>query len=288
MLVITYHPQVLYQTHLKANIKSRVLVKTALSPDTKIPSDGLTSKIFFEMAKYEIEFLDVLNEMNLDQDDLAHISKMLIERLILMVEPKQEFDSKDLAYLNSFILFTEKKLKRKMKIDEILALKLVDFIIQANKLEISQIRFLNLILIRNEGIKSKIQEDENFGTKLQALLIRITGSDQLNEILKLLTLLPIYSDNKTISPNPVWRLRIPCGDLIKLSRAVKCEIFVAFISATGFDHVNIKLPKDFQIAKNILFALTLRKKCPMVQQSTKRVRSFLKLMTRKRVRSPAK
>ena len=55
---------------------------------------------------------------------------MLIESLILMVEQKHEFDSKDLAYLNSFILFTEKKLKREMEIDEILALKLVDFILE--------------------------------------------------------------------------------------------------------------------------------------------------------------
>ena len=47
-----------------------------------------------------------------------------------MVEQKHEFDSKDLAYLNSFILFTEKKLKREMEIDEILALKLVDFILE--------------------------------------------------------------------------------------------------------------------------------------------------------------
>ena len=55
---------------------------------------------------------------------------MLIETLILMVEQKHEFDSKDLAYLNSFILFTEKKLKREMEIDVILALKLVDFILE--------------------------------------------------------------------------------------------------------------------------------------------------------------
>ena len=55
---------------------------------------------------------------------------MLIETLILMLEPKQDFNSKDLAYLNSFILFTEKKIKREMEIDEILALKLVDFILE--------------------------------------------------------------------------------------------------------------------------------------------------------------
>ena len=55
---------------------------------------------------------------------------MLIETLILMVEQKHEFDAKDLAYLNSFILFTEKKLKREMEIDEILALKLVGFILE--------------------------------------------------------------------------------------------------------------------------------------------------------------
>ena len=58
------------------------------------------------------------------------MSTVLIETLILMVEQKHEFDSKDLAYLNSFILFTEKKLKREMEIDEILALKLVDFILE--------------------------------------------------------------------------------------------------------------------------------------------------------------
>ena len=47
-----------------------------------------------------------------------------------MIEPKHEFESKDLAFLNSFILLTEKKLKREMEMDEILALKLVDFILQ--------------------------------------------------------------------------------------------------------------------------------------------------------------
>ena len=47
-----------------------------------------------------------------------------------MIESKHEFESKDLAFLNSFILFTEKKLKREMEMDEILALKLVDFILQ--------------------------------------------------------------------------------------------------------------------------------------------------------------
>ena len=56
-------------------MKSRVLIKTALSPDTKIPSDGLTSKIITEMAKYEIQYLDVLNKMNLDPDDLAKVFK---------------------------------------------------------------------------------------------------------------------------------------------------------------------------------------------------------------------
>ena len=89
------------------------------------------------------------------------------------------------------------------------------------------------------------------------------------------------TDNNVIIPNPVWRLRIPCAEFISLSRAADCEIFVAFICATGFDHVNIKLPDDFKIAKNIHFALTLRKKSPMVQQATRRVRSFLKLMDRK-------
>ena len=64
---------------------------------------------------------------------------------------------------------------------------------KANTLEISQIHFLNLILIRNEGVKSKICEDENFGKKLQSLLMQITGPNQLNDILKFLTLLPIYS-----------------------------------------------------------------------------------------------
>ena len=64
---------------------------------------------------------------------------------------------------------------------------------KANTLEISHIHFLNLILIRNEGVKSKICEDENFGKKLQSLLMRITGPNQLNDILKFLTLLPIYS-----------------------------------------------------------------------------------------------
>ena len=46
-----------------------------------------------------------------------------------MVEEKHEFDSNDLAHF-SFILFTEKKLKREMEIDEILALKLVAFILE--------------------------------------------------------------------------------------------------------------------------------------------------------------
>ena len=64
---------------------------------------------------------------------------------------------------------------------------------KANTLEISQIHFLNLILIRNEGIKSKMYEDENFGKKLQSLLLRSTGPNQLNDILKFVTLLPIYS-----------------------------------------------------------------------------------------------
>ena len=98
----------------------------------------------------------------------------------------------------------------------------------------------------------------------------------------------IVTDDKRITSKPVWRLRIPCGDLISLSRAADCEIFVAFICATGFDHVHIKLPEDFKIAKNIHFALTLRKKTPIVQQATSRVRSFLKLMNRKRANSPAK
>ena len=52
-----------------------MLIKTALSPDTKIPSDGLTSKIISEMAKYEIQYLDVLNKMNLDPDDLVKVFK---------------------------------------------------------------------------------------------------------------------------------------------------------------------------------------------------------------------
>ena len=47
-----------------------MLIKAALSPDTKIPSDGLTSKIISEMAEYEIQYLDVLNKMNLEPDDL--------------------------------------------------------------------------------------------------------------------------------------------------------------------------------------------------------------------------
>lgn len=47
-----------------------------------------------------------------------------------MLESKREFDSKDLVFLNSFILFTEKKLKREMDMDEMLALKLVDFILE--------------------------------------------------------------------------------------------------------------------------------------------------------------
>ena len=47
-----------------------------------------------------------------------------------MLESKREFGSKDLAFLNSFILFTEKKLKREMDMDEMLALKLVDFILE--------------------------------------------------------------------------------------------------------------------------------------------------------------
>ena len=81
---------------------------------------------------------------------------------------------------------------------------------------------------------------------------------------------------------------IPCGDLISLSRAADCEIFLAFISATGLEHVNIKLPDDFKILKNIYFALTLRKKSPMVQQAKNRLRSFLKVMNRKRASSPAK
>ena len=58
-------------------MKSRVLIKTALLPDTKIPSDGLTSKIILEMAKYEIQYLDVLNKMNLDPDDLAKVFKKM-------------------------------------------------------------------------------------------------------------------------------------------------------------------------------------------------------------------
>ena len=58
-------------------MKSRVLIKTAFSPDTKIPSDGLTSKIISEMAKYEIQYLDVLNKMNLDSDDLAKVFKKM-------------------------------------------------------------------------------------------------------------------------------------------------------------------------------------------------------------------
>ena len=59
---------------LKANVKSKVLIKAALSPDTKIPSDGLTSKIISEMAEYEIQYLDVLNKMNLEPDDLEGLS----------------------------------------------------------------------------------------------------------------------------------------------------------------------------------------------------------------------
>ena len=47
-----------------------MLIKAALSSDTKIPSDGLTSKIISEMAEYEIQYLDVLNKMNLEPDDL--------------------------------------------------------------------------------------------------------------------------------------------------------------------------------------------------------------------------
>lgn len=90
-----------------------------------------------------------------------------------------------------------------------------------------------------------------------------------------------------LTPNPVWRLRIPRGDLIQLSRAVDCENFAEFIYATGFDHVNIKMPDDTKIVRNVLFALTLRKKTPMVQKATKRVQSFLKALERKRSRSPA-
>ena len=52
-----------------------MLIKTALSPDMKIPSDGITSKIISEMAKSEIQYLDVLNKMNLDPDDLEKVFK---------------------------------------------------------------------------------------------------------------------------------------------------------------------------------------------------------------------
>ena len=83
-----------------------------------------------------------------------------------------------------------------------------------------------------------------------------------------------------ITPNPVWRLRIPRGDLIPLSRADECEVFAEFIYATGFDHVNIQLPEDIKIAKNVLFAFTLRKKTPVIQRATKRVQSFLKAIKR--------
>ena len=69
---------------------------------------------------------------------------------------------------------------------------------KAKTLEISQIHFLNLILARNEGIKSKICGNENFGQNLQSLLKRITGPNQLNDILKLLKFLPIYSGEFSI------------------------------------------------------------------------------------------
>ena len=41
----------------------------------KIPSDAITSKIISEMAKSEIQYLDVLNKMNLDPDDLEKVFK---------------------------------------------------------------------------------------------------------------------------------------------------------------------------------------------------------------------
>ena len=68
-------------------MKSRVLIKTALSPDTKIPSDGLTSKIISEMAKYEIQYLDVLNKMNLDPDDLAKVFKNMALSTVAVHKP---------------------------------------------------------------------------------------------------------------------------------------------------------------------------------------------------------
>ena len=43
----------------------------------KIPSDGITSKIISEMAKSEIQYLDVLNKMNLDPDDLEKVFKYM-------------------------------------------------------------------------------------------------------------------------------------------------------------------------------------------------------------------
>ena len=55
-----------------------MLIKAALSPDTKIPSDGLTSKIISEMAEYEIQYLDVLNKMNLEPDDLERVFKLML------------------------------------------------------------------------------------------------------------------------------------------------------------------------------------------------------------------
>ena len=43
----------------------------------KIPSDAITSKIISEMAKSEIQYLDVLNKMNLDPDDLEKVFKYM-------------------------------------------------------------------------------------------------------------------------------------------------------------------------------------------------------------------
>ena len=67
-----------------------MLIKTALSPDTKIPSDGLTSKIISEMAKYEIQYLDVLNKMNLDPDDLVKVFKLMALFISVVLSANQK------------------------------------------------------------------------------------------------------------------------------------------------------------------------------------------------------